>query len=222
MTNPSDKSATLLRAAPAIANYNPWRTVVLSAVIFAAGGASVWGIERMVSPKVEPAKTTPEVPVGDGPPVEFLVNRMHDELSLSTEQTQQVRTIYETRYAALRKIRQEISPRLSTEYTGLRADIEKVLTPAQFAWWDQRYQNVRNRMLPPPPPGAGGPGGPEGPEGTGGMGGLPGGPPPPPPGAPGYQGGGSNPGGMPPGDMPPDGPGMRDFPPPPPRGPGPG
>ncbi len=76
---------------------------------------------------------------------------------------------------------------MAPEYAGLRTDIEKVLTPDQFARWDKRYHEIATQMFPPPPPPRGGPppNGGYGPDGGPGPDDRRGPPPPPPDGPPG-------------------------------------
>jgi len=129
-----------------------------------------------------------------------MVDRLREELLLSDDQTKQVRQIYQERNDALSAIREKMGPELKAEYDKLSDQMKKVLNPEQFQRWHERFETVRNRMLPPPgrggPPDGGGPmggfggpgqgpphgpGGPFGgpPRGPGGPGGPPDGMPPP-------------------------------------------
>jgi hypothetical protein len=150
-----------------------FKTFFLSLVIFVCGGAAGWALSMGLH--------HPPPPQGQGmapePPVGQLVQRLRNELLLTDDQVRQVTQIYQDRDAALRAIRQQMGP----EYNKLRDEMQKVLTPPQFVRWNQRFEDVRNRMLPPPRggpmgfgpggPGRGGPGGRGGPDGGGGPGG---------------------------------------------------
>lgn len=175
--------------------------LLLSAIIFLCGGAAGWGA-RMLWRRPPP----PMMGIGAEPPVRDMVERLKVELLLSDEQAQKVDDIYRQRADALEKIRQTFEPQMRAEYDQLNEQMKQILNPEQFRLWHERFENVRNRMLPPPPgrpPRA--PGGPQGPGDMRGPGGPmgPGGPPgangPPPmrgPGGPGPggMGGGNGPG----------------------------
>jgi hypothetical protein len=105
-------------------------------------------------PPVEGQGMMPQPPVGQ------LVARLRDELLLTDDQVQRVTRIYEDRQADLHSIREEMAPRFKREYDQLRAEMQEVLTPPQFERWNRRFEDVRNRMLPPPFDGQGR-GGPE-------------------------------------------------------------
>jgi hypothetical protein len=128
------------------------RLLLLSLIIFICGGAVGWGVGIFLRPP-------PPVGMGIGPepPLNAMVRQLREELVLSDDQTKQVHQIYQEREQALRAIRGKIDPELKAEYDKLDAQMKAVLTPAQYQRWNERFQNVRNRMLPPPPP-PGGPG----------------------------------------------------------------
>jgi hypothetical protein len=185
------------------------RLIVMSALIFAAGIATGISAERYHHPPRHEG-----TPMAADPPVEIQVRHLRDELLLSDDQTKQITTIYKTRFDALKKIRDQIAPQFKTEYEGLRDDVKKVLNTTQFDKWSQRFDVVRNRMLPPSQHGPGPMGGPDrGPDGQR------------PPRGPGERGGPLGPGpegerGPPPGPFegPPPGPGQGPPEPlPPPR-----
>jgi hypothetical protein len=181
-----------------------WRTILWSAVIFVSGTASGWGL-GLLWPVGRPP------PLGPEPPIEQIVRTMSDELLLSPQQAQQVQEIYRKRAEALRQVRQTVAPQFAAEYDKLQVELKKVLTAEQFARWQVRFNEARQRMWPPgPPPGRGagndrgfGPGGPESQRPRHGMGSEHNGPPdqerPPRDG--------------PPGDGPPDDRGPPDGPP---------
>jgi len=182
---------------PAAARIGPpvlARTILLCATIFVGGAGTGFGLAIALRPPAPPLPTN-GVERPPDPPIDMLVSHMQHELDLSPEVTKQVKDIYTKRYAAIKKIRDTMSP----EYDGLRADIQKVLTPEQFASWDKHFQQIATHMFPPPPR--------HGPPPEGGYGPGDGGRPPPPPPDGGFPGGPDGPGG-------PGGPGGG-FPPPP-------
>jgi hypothetical protein len=121
--------------------------MILSVVIFASGAAVGWALAAWLPPRPRglPPGLQPD------PPVDQLVAQMTDELLLTDEQARQITTIYQARFAALKSVRDEMRPRFTKEYDQLRADVQKVLTPAQFDRWNRRFESARSRMMPPPP-----------------------------------------------------------------------
>ena len=190
MTEPSP-NPTIDPTLRSLQRRNMIQAVLMSAIIFVAGGAVGFGVAALVGPRGRPG-----MPMPPDPPVEEVVRNMQNELSLTMQQTEQIKKIYTERFTALRAIRKEMGPRLTTEYATLRTDVEKVLTPEQFTSWNRRFEAARDRMMPPPPrPNGQGNGPPDGPQDGNGP---PDrrrhdGPPPPPP----FDG---------PGGFPPDGP----------------
>lgn len=165
-TSPPSPDATLAKR---LARRRALRAVLLSVVIFGAGGLTGWGAAHLMH---QPGRAGGGDALRPDPPVQEIVQRMQEELLLSADQSRQIGDIYATRFAALKAIRQTMGPKLKQEYDTLRTDVQKVLTPAQFAKWDQRFEQVRSRMLPPdraggPPPRAGALGPPKGPLGPG-------------------------------------------------------
>jgi hypothetical protein len=150
------------------------KMIALAAIIFAGGGATGWGVAIFFHPP-------PPMPMAPpAPPVNEMVNRLRDELLLSDDQVKRVEEIYSQRNEALQAIRRQMGPQLKSQYDELNRQMKEVLNPAQFRRWHERFENVREEMLPPPRRGFNPPGGP------------PGGNPGPPPGL-------GPPGGMPPG-----------------------
>jgi hypothetical protein len=173
------------------------KLLLLSAIIFLCGAAAGWGA-RMLWFRPPPLSM---MGMGPEPPVKDMVARLKEELLLSDDQAQKVDDIYRQRADALDKIRQTMGPQLRSEYDQLNEQMKSVLNPEQFHLWHERFENLRNRMLPPPP---------GRPPATPGR-------PPPPPGAPPFGGpGGIGPGGMGPDGMGPGGPRPPGGGPPPP------
>lgn len=176
------------------------RLLVWTLFIFVCGGAAGWGVSIL-------CRRPPAMGMGFGPepPVNEMVHRLQDELLLSDDQAKQIRQIYQEREDALRSIHQKMEPEMKSEYDKLDQQINQVLNPAQYQRWSERFQSMRNRMLPP-----GGPHQPgmdgrppfrDGPHGPG-FGGPPGGPDGPDRHGP-DQGDHPNNHGPPPGGMPP-------------------
>jgi len=181
------------------------KLLALALVIFICGGAAGFGVAILCRrPPMNAAGFSPE------PPVNEMVRRLQQELLLSDDQAKKVREIYQAREEALRSIHQKMQPEMKSEYDKLDQDMKQVLNPAQYQRWNERFQSLRNRIMPPgPPPFRGnGEGGPRGPNmGSPNMGGPPGFP-----GPLGGPGGPDGPGG--PEDRPHHGPPPGDGPPP--------
>jgi hypothetical protein len=140
------------------------RLMALTIIIFICGGAAGWGVGVLL-------RRPPAMSMGFGPepPMDRMVHQLREELLLSDDQVKQIRQIYQQREDALQAIRQKMEPELKSEYDKLDQQMKRVLNSAQYQRWNERFQSVRSRMLPPPPPlrpGEQGPG-PDGPPGPG-------------------------------------------------------
>jgi hypothetical protein len=135
--------------------YRAAKMITLATIIFAGGGATGWGVSIMHRP---PPPMFGEPPT---PRVNDMVSRLREELLLSDDQAAKVKEIYQQRNDALQSIREKMGPQMKAEYDKLNDQMKQVLNPAQFQRWHERFEDLRNRMLPPPPPG--GPRGPGGP-----------------------------------------------------------
>jgi hypothetical protein len=154
------------------------RLFLLAVFIFICGGVVGWGVGILLR------RPPPRGGMGPRPepPVDVMVGQLRDELLLSDDQAKQVRDIYQAREDALKSIREKMEPELKSEYDKLDQQMKKALNSAQYQRWSERFENVRNLMLPPPPRDVNGPGPgerpPPGMEGPG-LGGPQGGPPGP-------------------------------------------
>jgi hypothetical protein len=108
-----------------------------------------------------------EGPPGRGPATQpsgsDIAERMKRDLGLSDEQKASIEKAYTDSFAALQALRQDMAPRMLAEHEKLRDQLKQTLTAEQFMRWDRHFQEVRDRMMPPPPPA-------EGPEGRRGPG----------------------------------------------------
>jgi hypothetical protein len=129
-----------------------FKTLALAVFIFICGVATGWAAKT-----VWHRPPPPMMGMAPEPPVNVMVDQLREELLLSDQQATQVKDIYQERYDALRGIREKMEPQLKSEYDKLRDQMKTVLNPAQFQRWNERFENVRNRMLPPPPRPEGGP-----------------------------------------------------------------
>ena len=218
MTQTTDPATPEPALPPRVQRKRASTALVLSVIVFVSGVGVGWGLTRMFHPR-PPA----EAALRPDPPLEPMVAHLREELLLTDEQTHKVKEIYQSRFDALKKIRDEMAPRMNSEYDQLRQNMKGVLSSAQFERWGQRFDSVRGRMLPPPRREQGPMGDQlrERPRGEPGQE-LP---PPPPDGPDGPRegpGNGRPPRFGPPGELPPrDGPprdGPRNGPPPPPPG----
>jgi hypothetical protein len=120
--------------------------LALAIVIFICGGGAGFGIAILV-------RRPPPMGMrmGPQPPIDAMVRQLQDELLLSDDQAKQIQQIYQNRETALQSIRQTMEPQLKAQYDKLNEQVKKVLNPAQYRRWSERFENVRDRMLPPPP-----------------------------------------------------------------------
>jgi Spy/CpxP family protein refolding chaperone len=127
-----------------------------------------------------------------------IVQQMTRALNLTPDQNKQVTDAYAQRLAAIKSLRGDMVIKLSAEHEKLREAMKQILTPVQFAQWDQSFEAMRSRLMPDAPPFRG----PQGPDGRGPLMGRP-----LPPDDPLGLGPGRGPRGEPPGGPGLDGPG---------------
>lgn len=131
---------------PPVAGRRRWATVLLAAVIFAAGLVSGVGLTIVVAVhRLQYAIHHPD----EGPARITAVLRRR--LGLSEEQAHQVEAIVARRQADLAAIRRRTQPEVMRELEQVRAEIGAVLTADQRARWLRLYEEYRERWMPPLP-----------------------------------------------------------------------
>jgi hypothetical protein len=128
-----------------------WGAVlVLSGSGIGAGSALLFQKPAPPPPMVQP-KPEPEPGVPNFSPAP-IVSQMTRDLSLTTEQAQQVTAAYTQSLTAIRALRADMIVKLDAEHEKLRAAMKKTLTDAQFAEWDHHFEAMRTRLMPDAPP----------------------------------------------------------------------
>jgi hypothetical protein len=185
MEQPSPQNPTA-----ALRRLHRWRMALFGLIILAAG--ITLGVAATLL-LVRPTDRRP--PIDLNAAVAGMVMRFQDELNLSPEQVESIRTILHTRMENLEKLRTEARPKIEEQLTAMKLEIDQVLTDDQRQGWQrltERLDREFHRGMRPGRGGRPGPGG-EGPRG-GGRGDWPGRPGP----DSGYRGRGFDPNGAPP------------------------
>jgi len=117
-----------------------WAVMLLGAIILVSGiaigtgGAMLWLGERPPRPPK---------------PVDRAAMAIAEEIArtceLDDQQTERVHQVVAERLAAISKIRQEMVEEVLAEHELLREELQKVLTPEQFAKWSRRMDEARER-----------------------------------------------------------------------------
>jgi hypothetical protein len=87
-----------------------------------------------------------------------IVEQMTRDLNLTADQTKQVTDAYAQRLQAIKGLRSDMVIKLSAEHEKLREAMKQILSPLQFAQWDQSFEAMRSRLMPDAPPFRGPPG----------------------------------------------------------------
>jgi hypothetical protein len=110
------------------------------------------------------------MPPGPRPPTREVVEDMATRYNLTPEQVKKVEAVFEKRRETLQSTFEEFRRKSEAEFKTLSTDIKNILTPEQYARWEQDFQR-RRRPGPwergPGRPGEGGPGRRGGPGGPG-------------------------------------------------------
>jgi len=133
---------------------------MFAVVVFGAGMASGILLDRFAGPSRLPFGWAG---VRGGPNPERLAGRLTRELSLTPEQAQRVREIFERRRGQVRDMHRELRAqarqRFEQEQAALRTELRAVLTPVQQAKFDALVKGGPDRVWPgpgrfqgPPPP----------------------------------------------------------------------
>jgi hypothetical protein len=137
-----------------------WRMALSGLVILIAGitlGAA--GAVLVIRP------ADPQPPLDITRAVADMVGRFRDDLNLTPEQVDKIRTILKTRMEALEALRKAARPKIEELLQSMKADVEAVLTKEQKEKWQEiteGFDRVFHRGLGPGGrggPGRGGPGG---------------------------------------------------------------
>ncbi len=81
--------------------------------------------------------------------VERLMKDLQYELLLSPDQSKQIREIVSSYNERLKKIRDDVQPRLRNELDLLKKRVEDILRPEQAERWNTRYDEMQRRFLSP-------------------------------------------------------------------------
>jgi len=134
------------------------------------------------------------VPMGPRPPLDAIVEDIQSRYDLTPEQTKKVEDVFGTQRKTMQTLFDQFGQKIDAEFQKLNVAMKEILSPEQYARWEQDFRSRRERgpgrhgpgrpgpgRPGPrrPGPGRPGPGGP-GPEGPGFGGPGPEMPPPPP------------------------------------------
>lgn len=117
---------------------------LLAIVIFAAGllagvaGTSV-AIHRITLSRLHNPQLMPE----------RLAKHMKRRLRLNDQQAAEVQKIFEKHQQSLSGLYAQVRPQMDADMDQLKKEIDEVLTPAQAAKWDKRFDYMRDKWTPP-------------------------------------------------------------------------
>jgi Spy/CpxP family protein refolding chaperone len=124
-----------------------WKIIVYALLIFAAGVLT--GV--LASPHLARAFMRPPTPAEMS---QHLLKRFQSELSITAEQTAQIKPLIEQTSSDLEAVRVSTSKQISTRIDENNSRIEEFLTPEQKIKFKQMEEERRKRFgrhRPPPP-----------------------------------------------------------------------
>jgi len=156
--------------------------ILFCGLVIGAGGALMQMKDRVV-------------PVGPRPPLDAIVGDIQARYDLTPEQTKKVEEVFGVQRKAMQTLFDQFGQKVDAEFQKLNVEMKDILSPEQYARWEQDFRNRRERgpgRHGPGRPGSGRPGprrpgpgrpglGGPGPEGPGFGGPGPEISPPPPP-----------------------------------------
>jgi ElaB/YqjD/DUF883 family membrane-anchored ribosome-binding protein len=122
-----------------------WVTLLLMAVVFAAGGAIGAGIMAIIRPPPRPAWTPP---ASSQQIRDRLVDRINERVKLTPAQSEQVRRIADDYVQDSLALRASVQPQMSQEMNELHDDVAAVLTENQKPAWDTLFAEFKARWTP--------------------------------------------------------------------------
>jgi hypothetical protein len=129
-----------------------WRMAFFGLVILLAGiTIGVAGTLLVFGPPEGPRPMPPEIAV------RVLLGRFRDQLNITDDQADQIRTILRTRMQNLQKLREEARPKIEEQLEGLKEEISAVLTAEQSSKWQEIINRLDREFRHGMRPGPGGP-----------------------------------------------------------------
>lgn len=130
--------------------------IIVAGVILASGiGIGIGGTILSLKDRI-----TRFPPPGDRmrpPDANELINRWRADLGLTDEQAQQIKGMFEKRLAAAREQWVKMAEAQRQELDELVASMKSILTPEQFAKWQDEFNRHMGHWRPRGPGGPGGP-----------------------------------------------------------------
>ncbi len=122
--------------------------ILFCGLVIGAGGALMKMKDRMV-------------PVGPRPPLDAIVDDIKARYDLTPEQTEKVEEVFGTQRKTMQTLFEQFGQKVDAEFQKLNTEMKQILSPEQYARWEQDFKSRRRG------PGRHGPGRPGGPGGPG-------------------------------------------------------
>jgi hypothetical protein len=121
-----------------------WLRVGLAVVIFISGFViGGFTVATVIHNRVVESVHHPELVTSR------IAARLRSVLDLSDGQTEEVTAIIEERRLAIQEIRREFQPRIEQELDKAQQQIAAILDARQQVAWEQHFQAMRDKWLPP-------------------------------------------------------------------------
>ncbi|MGC8643177.1 MAG: hypothetical protein ACP5XB_25230 [Isosphaeraceae bacterium] len=124
-----------------------WRTVLLAAVLFVAGGVCGAGLTIVLV-----VRGVQHVIQNPGEAPARIARHLRHQLGLNASQEAEIRQIVARHQRVLQGIRRRVHPEVHAEFQAVRNDIDAVLTSPQRENWHHLFEQLKHNWLPPLPP----------------------------------------------------------------------
>ena len=118
--------------------------LLLSGIVIGAGGTGLFLKHKLDQPDEAPKHFSRR-----------LADRITHDLALNPEQSEQIRTLFETHQEEMKTIRLKIKDEVDDSRETLQSEVKAILTPEQAEKWDQRIKEYWERPTHERGPGGG-------------------------------------------------------------------
>lgn len=80
-----------------------------------------------------------------------VMRHMRHDFDLTKEQADRLETVFSSHHEKMWTVREEVRSEIETEIESLRQRVETILAPEQAKRWDKRFDDEKQRWLPPAP-----------------------------------------------------------------------
>jgi len=104
--------------------------ILFCGLVIGAGGAIIQLKNKMV-------------PMGPRPPLDAIVEDIQSRYDLTPEQTKQVEDVFGTQRKTMQALFEQFGQKVDAEFQKLNVEMKEILSPEQYARWEQDFRSRR-------------------------------------------------------------------------------